>query len=428
MRRGVEAYIEAFISLMMRAEFFFLFSVGLFLCLLALRDSRVKWFLIAAVVYIASVSHPLSTDHVSVLVGPLESLRDYGRPLSGIILLVLGMVSVFKPGAPRRASSLAMFAFLAFEILFSTRMVIDGNSGKGLLSLVLFGLIFWLAGPAMSGWVHDRSGARKLLGSMMLATFIFCLAATMQLMISPDAILLKGRLLGTTGNAQHAALLLSTSLLPCLFFSFDSSSRQSTRLFARWLSVVVLIFLLWTGSRTGLGVAVLGAGICYRKHFFRYGFSLVLVVGIALMMAELLPESEKAVYRYVQGKDTRSHVWAAMWAMFLKNPLFGASFEIASKSENSYLHVAARFGLLGLAPLFAMICLVALSLRRVLTSARVAAEAPDFRDLVFGGLVSIAAGAFFEGFLLGVLSWPVFFLYFYLSLLSWLDHKSREAI
>jgi hypothetical protein len=217
------------------------------------------------------------------------------------------------------------------------------------------------------------------------------------LMVGPDA-----RFVGMSPNPQAAALSLAPMICIGLWLIFNDSRRRWRPL---WVGLVALdvVLLLWTGSRTGVGMTVLGAmAVMYR----RLGRSIIFVpvvagaaYGLLLLVSglriDVVPE------RLATLQNTRAQVWAILIGKALEHPIIGVGREGAEASENSYLYGFAAFGI---GMLLLMLLFTAVSAWQVARVIRVRALVPwshrSVPDLIVAFNIIYFAGAVFEGYLL----------------------------
>ena len=160
----------------------------------------------------------------------------------------------------------------------------------------------------------------------------------------------QGRFIGTTGNPQHAGVLLAATV-PCLMFLIQKLPRWN---FAKFLWVATLIvtlyFLALSGSRTGLMMGVVSILLFYRNNGGSWiKVLLFLAIAAALIVpflgADSLSSSStgidaKVSDRFTSTNNTREGVWNGMWNAFMDNILFGSPLAQGGRlgyGENSWL-------------------------------------------------------------------------------------------
>jgi len=188
----------------------------------------------------------------------------------------------------------------------------------------------------------------------------------------------------------------------------------------------LVIFLIWTGSRTGFIMALVGVGLFFRAKLGRM-LAAVMIVGIFSLLAwHIFGESVESADRLLSTQDTRSAVWRALGQEFSENMAIGVLHEDIDIRENSYLSTAARVGLLGLIPLLLAVALTASAMFKLYRVRPTLGEHAMIADLVIAGLGSLGVGAFAEGFLLGVLTHQIFMVFIYLAILAFLLDVARQ--
>jgi hypothetical protein len=113
---------------------------------------------------------------------------------------------------------------------------------------------------------------------------------------------------------------------------------------------------------------------------------------------------------------------------FEDHPLIGIVYDQPGIRESSYLSVAARLGVVGLAPLGLMVYLGFRGIRTLRRVRPLLGEHVMLADVVAAGVMSLAVGAVSEGFMLGTLTLQVYMIYLYLSLMTFLiDFAAQSA-
>jgi O-antigen ligase len=246
-----------------------------------------------------------------------------------------------------------------------------------------------------------------------------------------------GALLGTTGNPQHAATLLATTV-PCFLFLMQAQLQRRSQIVWAIALVLVLIALFLTASRTGALMGGLAILLFFRRgksQFIRVAF----VVG--LILAVLLPilgqsqgafDTTAATSQLLDLEDSRTYIWRAMWRTFSAHPFFGAPLQgdRLGYGENSWLAVAATLGMIGLIPLFffGVSCI-----RLMIKLDQIATHSPMYSlhsNTIIAGLAALLVGSIFEAFLLGTITFPLLALLLYLSLGQYLIelHQAMSAM
>ncbi len=203
--------------------------------------------------------------------------------------------------------------------------------------------------------------------------------------------------MGTSGNPQLAALLISMALPVTCYLVARPTEPTTWRIAFAAVAGLMVVMLLWTGSRTGITIAAMGIVLSFRARFGRF-LAVGLIVGIfVLLAAQFYEESTASLAEMFTRGDTRSQVWSEMYQSFLNSPAFFGSMEGSySTSENSYLATASTMGLFGLVPLFVFVAASLWLLYRLFLARRLLGSEKPFADLLIGSLLTIFVGANFR--------------------------------
>lgn len=251
---------------------------------------------------------------------------------------------------------------------------------------------------------RDYDGCIKLLKTMMWVSVVWTFCCSVQFVLDPRALLNEqGRFWGMLANAQQAALLVSPLAITSLWMLLNDPQKR-TKVLWTGLLAINLLFLVWTGSRTGALSFVVGASFVL---YSRIGKAVLLLPVAALLVWGLFTLAvELKIYenleRLVSTENTREQVWTNMLTNALENPLIGVGFSDAGGSENSYLLGFASYGI----AYFLMTIILLLGSMWLcfnLLRGRNYLE-PQHRtlvDLFIGFNAMYFASAMFEGFMLG---------------------------
>lgn len=405
-------------------------GLGLLL-FLAFRFTWGRWLIIACLLYICSLAQ-YREKTFDVLITPLQQMRSYSRPLSAALLLILAAtLLVSRFGWRRRVLSWATIFFFALEMLYVLRMSVGGDSGKSLLAAFTFSLAFVALGIGLAMWLQGTRDSAGLVRCVAFAGALFVFGVIAQFIVNRGPILIGGRLAGTTANPQHAAALLALSLIAVCYLVSRKGERGVMRLAWAGLAGLMAVFLIWTGSRTGALMSVVGMALLFRRHMGRALLAIAAIAAFALVGMQVFTDSGDLWNRVSGGDmtDSRSVAWRPLWDDFVSSPWIGVNEEEASSySENSYLVVASRVGIVGLIPLLMAMVSGGVSLCQLARRRRFLGEHDDLLDYVTASLAAAATGALFEGYLVGVYVFPVFAIYVDLGLLTFLwDYADRAG-
>ncbi|WP_283433293.1 hypothetical protein [Neorhodopirellula lusitana] len=159
------------------------------------------------------------------------------------------------------------------------------------------------------------------------------------------------------------------------------------------------------------------------RHRSRYlAFAAIGLAVVVVLAVLFVPETQVAAERLTSTQDTRSVLFTKLWHQFLENPLFGKmatmtflGIKRVQIQENSYLMVASMMGVLGICIFGAFLATVGGAMRKLYSYPNPTGK-PQFRDFILASLVSILAGAFFEGFLFAIVGPCYLLLYLYAAM------------
>jgi len=398
-----------------------LLAVGVYLVLLVMVGATrvAKWGVLSVLLYTATFGFYDKPWIDNTLVFPLEQLRRYARGIQVALLMAL-LIPVFASprGWRRRLLLASTVIYLIFQMTYSTRLIFAGQLSRGVVGAMVYVLIFTTMGVGLSKWLQDLKDVHTLLRSILITMAIFIVATSYQLVVNPSAILINNRLIATTGNPQHTAVMISLTL-PMLCYLL-MQRRESKVWMVLWgmLAGFMVIFLLWSGSRTGLLMSMVGLGLLFRTRIGS-ALGMALACSIFVLIAWLVfSESTVGIDRFISSTDTRSIPWSELIQDFIASPLYGTMGDSPVIQENSYLSAAGRLGMIGMIPLLAGMVLCGRSLLVLYRCRPVLGENVLLADLAIGGLTALSVGAVFEGYLFATLAFPVFAIYIYLSIMT----------
>ncbi|WNN91094.1 O-antigen ligase family protein [Gloeocapsopsis dulcis] len=312
------------------------------------------------------------------------------------------------------------------QVIIFLKTIAYGSISFALLAALSFAAVVLMVRLGPSRWLQDEQNFYWATWSIAVVGIIFILANVYQAIFDVHAItFVNGWFSGTTGNPQHAAVLVVTTL-PCFIFLIESCKQWNWKK-NLWIIgfISITIALFFTASRTGvLMFSVLF--LFFYRHKIGGLLKLGLICGIALVVflpllnqdAGLGISYTTAINKLLSGDNTRAGVWSALWRAFINNPFFGAPLkgDRLGYGESSWLAAAATLGLVGLFPLmlFGLDCF-----RMINKLIQTAKKQPRYAlhcNTVIAGLATLLAGSFSEAFLLGNLTFPLIALLMYLSM------------
>lgn len=407
--------------------------LGLVTVYRAKHSPRLAWFLVALCCFAASLSEFRDQFVLDApdLVFPLEQLRSAGRPLSIVLLallLWLSCITLSYKSWRQTFIPFAVWALATIQGLIFFKVAAFGSITFALLAILTFSGVVLMVRLGPARWLQDNHQFHLGVWAIATVSIIFLAVNGYQALFDPYPItFVHGAFLGTTGNPQHAATLLA-STIPCILFLSQVQTQKLWALFWTILLICVFIALFLTGSRTGAIMGVLSIGLFFRHSNRRVRIVVpgILLGGIlCIVLIPLLGQFHtsidvSSVTRQLLNVDnTRSQVWTALWRNFSTYPVFGIPLQgdrFSGYGENSWLAVASVLGMAGLIPLF--VFGVSCS-QMIFKLNRIAARSPAYAmssNVVIAGLSALLVGSIFEAFLLGTITFPLITLLLYLAL------------
>jgi hypothetical protein len=419
-----------------------LVAFGLIAIVRATKDRPTAWLLFSTCCFAASLNKYKDQwiREAPPLLFPLQQIRAFGRPLA-IVLLVLLLLLAFQTRSNWRRwiipPAIKYLAYVQFAIFAKT--ILYGDQEFAIISALTFGgiIVMFQRGPGR--WLEDDKNFHLAVKSIAVAGLIFVVVNTYQYILNPQAVTFtQGRFLGTTGNPQHAGVLLAATI-PCLMFLIQGIPNWTfTKTFWSALLLVTMYYLLLSGSRTGILMSMVSILFFYRnngKAWFRV--ILFLAFAAALILPFLQPENLSASStgidttvsdRFTSTNNTRQGVWTGMLETFSQNILFGAPLAQNSRlgyGENSWLSVGASLGLVGFIP---MILMGWESLKMIWQLTQLSNRNSYYffqASAVVAGLGSMLVGSCFEAFLLGNITFSLLAFLTYLMMGGYLLEVDR---
>jgi hypothetical protein len=422
---------------------FILLGGGLFLALQAnQKRPLLGWFLVAIFGFSASLNK-FGNEFIKEpppLVFPLQQIREVGRPLTIVLLVLLIFIALKAKNIWRKKIMPQPLTYLILvQSVIFFKILVYGNPEFAFLSAATFGGVVLMVIMGPSRWLQNEENFQLGVWAIAMVGVIFGVANGYQALIDKYAItFIHGWFLGTTGNPHHAAILI-TATIPAFLFLFFHNEKHSWMKWI-WLGFLALaIFgLLMTASRTGTIATVVSLLIFFRR---RGGNLLQIALIFAVIAAFVLPSlsptdldtsellSPTASKLSDLDISTRTGVWGGYWGLFLKYPLFGAPFvgDRLRFGESSWLGVLGSMGLVGAIPMFMFGWT---SLQMIFKLDHLSKIRPDYYlkcSVVIAGLLSLLVGGASEAYLLGNLTFSLLAVFLYLVLGNYLiEFAQRE--
>ncbi len=419
--------------------------VSIFLLYQGKKSEFYKWIILGLLLFATSLGK--YTDQwvlePPALAFPLQQIRELGRPLSfALLALLLLLIVTDRKNFKRFSSTFEMKVLFYIQFLAFIKGVYSGHFLTAFLVILIFASVYFavIGGPIR--WIEKVGDLYWIFFSIGIAGSIFILVNLYQISINTYPVTFtQGRFLGTTGNPQHAGTLLAICVPIFLLLFFKS--KLIYRIWWGAALILSLYLLTWTSSRTGLAMAGIGILLGLRNLIFQNlsWIFIFAIFGILLYSAlgtynELKNSSIYTVKNEsnislkqtpFDRENTRYQVWTGQWRQFNKYPIFGPP-RVGQRirfRENSWLGVAAQFGIIGFFPMIIMGVFLLARIFKLLTIGQVPQEFKLYADFIAAGLLMLILGSVGEAFLLGVLSFPGIVIFLYLTTSDFLLKKAQ---
>lgn len=226
----------------------------------------------------------------------------------------------------------------------------------------------------------------------------------------------NGRFHGVLGNPQHAAVLLASLIVLGLWLLLNDPNRRLKVVWAGLIALDVLL-LAWTSSRTGMVLTVLGSCIVLRNRLGRAILFVPIVAVFTLALFELVSGSiDMDLQRFGSTDNTRREVWAFLFDIGMRNPMFGAGPEDVTQSENSFLLAFAAYGVGMLVLSWLLVGACFFHGLRVWRAQRHLGSWAPLADVVLAFYPMYVAGSIVEGYMMARVSASLVFLIMFAAL------------
>ncbi|MFN9993593.1 MAG: O-antigen ligase family protein [Phycisphaerales bacterium] len=379
----------------------------LVMLVVSLRNSL---FILGAMLFVGALAVPAeaSKDYASTVTWlmPLQVQRSLiylgcGALLTLGLLVHIGRVRVASfTGTGILLLFVAGYAglmtFYHSTMLDGAQTVISALLTIGSLSILL---------PSLLNTLDDFY---RLLRVIVFVSVFYTGAVVVQLLLNRTPLIVPNafRFQGISGNPQFVAVFLAVVVTTTVFLIMNDTQKRYKLLYVALTSLNVVL-LIWTGSRTGALMSVIGlTAVLYTRLGRGVLVAPFVVVGVSVMMQVLTAAGVNiGLDRLTSTEDTRSHVWRVMIDLATQNPVFGVGVRGVAAAENSFLLATASYGfgsfftllLLAIGSAVQCVRLLGVRFRGDTTTNR-------FADLQIGFFLMYFAGSMFEGFIIARIS------------------------
>lgn len=355
----------------------------------------------------------------NTLIPPLEVFRSLCKPLFVVAMLLLGARYLLVAGSLRHTRirpSAAAYLLLVFLSTLRLLFVAPERAilGSALVVFTFLGVFQLFRKSLLTG--EDLAAALSALVSAGLA--FYALSAVQLALGARDSIVFSGRFCGLGANAQSTAEITASLVVVANYLLISGFSNRLQKSVGLAGLVVMLPFLVWTGSRTGMGMVVVGLMLLNGTKARRW-----IALGAAGLVTwevytHLFIRAAGIAGRLVSTANDRGTPWATGWHVFVTHPLIGQPI-VEHFVENSFISTAMILGVVGVVVLIVLVFNQAGDILLVFRNKGVLdPESRKICDFVIALTAGFAAGMFFDAYLLAVATTEALLACFVLALTS----------
>jgi hypothetical protein len=289
-------------------------------------------------------------------------------------------------------------------------------------------MVFWVAVVGTSQWMRRHRDVANAAWSIAVAGILFCIVTTIHAVTVPKQIMWQDRLISTSGTSTFCAEICAITLLPICYFVAQPRIFKLWRVLLGIVAALLVIYLIWSGTRTGVLMAVIGLLLLFRLKIGRWFVAGIVICGFVWIGLQFFGDALIGVGRLLSTQDTRTANWMASISEFLSSPIFGRMRSDVQAVENSYVAIAARSGIVGIIFFLIIGYQVFSGLVQLQRVRKHLGDRTMDADLCTAGIVALLIGAMLEGYLLSTLNVQLTSLLIYLSMMcTLLDPSKADA-
>lgn len=414
----IDALVERLMQLTQQPELLLLIAVTIPLVLYFSRSPKYRWWVIALWAFFLPLA-PVVNYKGDWLTPPFpfSTLVLHGRQAALFLLIAMLPAAMRFRGFNREIRiPPPLIGLFAMNMVYCVRYLPTPQLGIALTRLVTYLIVFYLLAMSMPRWVPDRREVYRYLSAASGAVLVFLFATLACYQLSPGSMAPSGRMAGLAGNPNHFGALCGYAMPAMLGLSLSPGIKIRTRYF--WLGVAAFTFiiLLWTGSRTSLGMCGLGVAVIFRAKLGRFMLAGIPMAVFVWVLSLVFTDAQSGAERMTSLSNTRMSVWTEFFGFWKQNLVLGNSDLGMRTIENSYLALAANTGFAGCIAIIVFLILTTktcLQLVRMKPSDR---ESEILRDVALAGIAAAMGNSVFEATLLSSLSSSAFWIFLYFTL------------
>lgn len=405
--------------------------VGVAVVFSLLRSARAGMLVIGVMLFLSGMGltkeQGQNTDFRTWLF-PLQANRPYLYAACAA-LLTMGVLIHAGRLNMRNVPGLG-WLFVLLGIYMGTVTIFHDGVGAG-VSAIFFAIFtivpMLLVVPSILKEWDDWVG---VLRAIAVSGAVWTIACTVQFLVNQNVLLTGAgrRFVGLSGNPQHAANFSAVIAMVATWLVLNDAKKRWKPL---WIFVAAshVVFVLWTGSRTGLLCGLIGMTAIFYARIGRAVFFAPVIAGAIYGLVTLATAMgvQFGFERLTSTQDTRTEKWWTLWENGLANPIIGMGLQEAGGSENGFLYGFASYGIgVPLLLLLYMFISIFICLRLLRTRFSVAPMGKRLVDLCIGFFAIYWVGNLLEGYAIARMSPQLIFIIIFACLSAALLNKARD--
>ncbi len=363
---------------------------------------------------------------MSYLVQPLVQLS---RPVTVGVLSCMAVGSLFiSRGTRQSLYHPATLSFFALQALMCIKLLSCGNYNRGILTIVVFTVTFLSITVGIGVSLQRVEDCKKALWAILGSVIVIVLFTIHELVVRRSGVIINNRMFAVAVNPQTAGttFALSITLISYLLTGTKGLKSNLAKPFLLVMLGFCTIFLLWTGSRTGLLSVAVGLTVLFYDKVSRLAIIGVLLAGSAYGAFQIFSDSLVHADRLVSTENTRGASWNRMLDTYTDNIVWGTPYFTGSAGESSYLSVLAGMGTVGGVFMLAFLISTTIFLFTLLKNKHLLGEYSRMANLIASGIITILVASILDDYLLGTTAWQTYFLYTYFAIGTFLIEKTKS--
>lgn len=406
--------------------------LGVTFTLAALVKVRAALILVGAMVFFSTIGVAVTFSKVPVqtFLMPVQATRSELYTACGVLLLVVMLVNVGRialKSIPLQGLFLLAIALYGALIRIASGFGQSGFQTIAFTAVTLLPLLFLL--PALLREWEDWFIALR---AMLVTSGVWIAGVMWQMTIDWRKLVEQttfSRFQGLTQNPQQAGLFLAVTVVLGVFMMLNDPKIRYRWLWAG-VGGVGGLMLMWTGSRTGAAMTLLGlTAVLYSRAGRAIIFvPIAAVAGYAVYSMLGKAGVDLGFERLTSTSDTRREAWIALLRNISENPMTGVgSTEEAAASENSLLYGMASYGVgIGVLIVLMMLHGAWLCVRLFRRRFSLGKHQRALADVIIAFNLVYFAGSMFEGYIIARVNQMVIYLLLFAAMATRLLDKADE--